>query len=132
MQRPARYRDVRAEVKRFLAARVEAALAAGIARGRDRPRSRHRLRQDVAHNLALLAHVSTLAALGYPVVVGVSRKRFLGTSARRRPLRRGVDGTAAASLVAVAGGAGWCGCTTSAPMARASACRAGDLGGRHE
>jgi dihydropteroate synthase len=118
MDRLARYRDVTAEVKRFLSARIEAALAAGIPRGAIAIDPGIGFAKTSRHNLTLLAHVSELATLGFPVVVGVSRKRFLGgllgPSARAR-----TEGTVAASLIAVAGGARGVRVHDVAPMARA-------------
>jgi len=118
MDRLARYRDVTAEVKRFLSARIEAALAAGIPRGAIAIDPGIGFAKTLRHNLTLLAHVSELATLGFPVVVGVSRKRFLGgllgPSAQAR-----VEGTVAASLIAVAGGARGVRVHDVAPMAGA-------------
>lgn len=78
MQADTRYRDVVAEVHEFLGERAQAAEAAGV--------SRHRILldpgigfgKDVDGNLRLLRAVADLAALGYPVVVGASRKSFIG------------------------------------------------------
>jgi len=118
MDRLARYGDVTAEVKRFLSARIEAALDAGVSRRAIAIDPGIGFAKTSRHNLTLLAHVSELATLGFPVVVGVSRKRFLGgllgPSARAR-----AEGTVAASLIAVAGGARGVRVHEVAPMARA-------------
>jgi dihydropteroate synthase len=118
MNRLARYRDVTTEVKRFLSARIEAALDAGISRRAIAIDPGIGFAKTSRHNLTLLAHVSELATLGFPVVVGVSRKRFLrgllGPSAQAR-----AEGTVAASLIAVAGGARGVRVHEVAPMARA-------------
>jgi dihydropteroate synthase len=118
MQQLARYRNVVAEVKRFLSARVEAALAAGIPRGAIAVDPGIGFAKTLRHNLALLAHTSEIAALGFPVVVGVSRKGFLGRLLDRPPEEL-VGGTIAASLIAVAGGARGVRVHDVAPMARA-------------
>ncbi len=118
MQRLARYRDVVAEVKRFLSARIEAALAAGIQPGAIAVDPGIGFAKTLRHNLALLAHTSEIAALGFPVVVGVSRKGFLGKLLGQPPEKR-VEGTLAASLIAVAGGARGIRVHDVAPMARA-------------
>ena len=77
MQRHARYDDVVSDVCRELAG--AAARGRACRRAGDLARPGHRLRQDApAHNLALLAHLDAVVALGYPVCVGASRKRFLG------------------------------------------------------
>jgi dihydropteroate synthase len=118
MDRRARYKDVTAEVRQFLSARIEAALDAGILRGAIAIDPGIGFAKTSRHNLTLLAQVSELATLGFPVVVGVSRKRFLGgllgPSARAR-----AEGTVAASLIAVAGGARGVRVHDVAPMARA-------------
>ncbi len=57
------------------------------------------------HSLAVLRELRRVVALGYPVVVGVSRKRFIGQlSGVERPTERG-DGTTAANVLALAAGA---------------------------
>jgi dihydropteroate synthase len=104
MNRLARYRDVVGEVKRFLERRVEAALRAGIRERAIAVDPGIGFAKNPSHNLALLARIDEIAALGFPVLVGVSRKRFLG-----RLLGAGVeardDGTVAASLLALGAGA---------------------------
>lgn len=83
MQAAPRYDDVVAEVADFLAARAQAAMAAGVARERiwldpGVGFGKHRTR----HNLPLLAGLERIVALGYPVLLGVSRKSFIGAVAR--------------------------------------------------
>lgn len=78
MQRDTHYADVVAEVHAFLARRAAAALAAGVS-----PRCVFLdpgigFGKDVDGNLRLLGAVGDLASLGYPVVVGASRKSFIG------------------------------------------------------
>jgi dihydropteroate synthase len=118
MDRLARYRDVVGEVKRFLSVRIDAALAAGIRRSAIAIDPGIGFAKTMRHNLALLAHVSELVELGFPVVVGVSRKRFLGSLLDLPPAAR-VEGTIAASLIAIAGGARAVRVHDVAPMARA-------------
>lgn len=79
MQRQPHYDDVLSEVEGFLRQRVEAARAAGVEAGRillDPGIGFGKRRQD---NLGLLAGLGRLAALGYPLVLGTSRKRFMGS-----------------------------------------------------
>jgi dihydropteroate synthase len=76
MQVAPHYDDVVAEVSRFLAARVEAAAAGGVEEIWIDPGIG--FGKTTAHNLQLLRHVDRLVALGSPVVVGTSRKSFLG------------------------------------------------------
>ncbi len=105
MNRLARYRDVVGEVKRFLEQRIAAAIRAGIPRQAIAVDPGIGFAKTLEHNLALLARIGEIAALGVPVVVGVSRKRFLGRLLDDRPVDRRVEGTIAAALLAVAGGA---------------------------
>lgn len=78
MQQAPHYDDVVAEVKAFLEERVEFALAAGIARERLIVDPGIGFGKTIEHNLELLARLEELAALGLPVLVGTSRKAFLG------------------------------------------------------
>jgi len=77
MQQNPWYRDVLAEVGEFLIGRAEAAMAAGVARERIQLDPGIGFGKTLAHNLALLAGLERLTALGFPVVLGVSRKRFI-------------------------------------------------------
>jgi dihydropteroate synthase len=105
MQADPQYVDVVAEVRDFLAERLAAAEAAGIVRERVILDPGIGFGKRLEHNLALLASVERLAALGRPVLVGPSRKRFIGElSGERDPRRRGA-GTIAACLAARHGGA---------------------------
>lgn len=73
----ANYQEVAAEVARELQARVEAALAAGMPRERIVLDPGFGFSKNMAQNWQLAAGLSAVEALGYPVMVGVSRKRFL-------------------------------------------------------
>ena len=79
MQAEPRYQDVVAEVAAFLAERAPAAVAAGVARDKiwldpGIGFGKHMIR----HNLPLLAGLQAIVALGFPVLLGVSRKSFIG------------------------------------------------------
>lgn len=76
MQHGPRYDDVVREVRDFLVARAEAGRASGVDDVWIDPGIG--FGKSTAHNLALLARLGELVATGYPVVVGTSRKRFLG------------------------------------------------------
>jgi len=76
MQADPRYDDVVGEVADFLARRAEAGTEAGVGEVWIDPGIG--FGKTAEHNLALLAGLSRLADLGYPVLVGASRKRFLG------------------------------------------------------
>jgi dihydropteroate synthase len=78
MQQDPRYDDVVAEVRRFLRERSEAARAAGIEPERLAVDPGIGFGKALEHNLLLLRNVDAFASLGRPVVVGPSRKRFLG------------------------------------------------------
>jgi len=78
MQRDTAYADVVAEVHAFLAERAAAAVRAGIPRERVLLDPGIGFGKDAAGNLALLRALPDLAALGHPVVVGASRKSFIG------------------------------------------------------
>lgn len=76
MQQLPRYGDVVTEVRDFLLERAQRAVANGVGEVWIDPGIG--FGKTAAHNLALLAHLDQLVATGFPVVVGTSRKRFLG------------------------------------------------------
>jgi dihydropteroate synthase len=78
MQLEPRYDDVVSEVAAFLEERLAAAVAAGIPEGNVCLDPGIGFGKTLEHNLELLARIDELAAFGRPVVVGASRKRFLG------------------------------------------------------
>jgi dihydropteroate synthase len=77
MQADPRYEDVATEVFAYLAERAEAAISAGVARERIRLDPGIGFGKTVRHNLALIRNLDRLAALGFPVLLGVSRKRSI-------------------------------------------------------
>ena len=77
MQAAPRYDDVLAEVCAFLRDRAEAALAAGVGRERIWLDPGIGFGKTLEHNLALMASLPALVALGFPVLLGASRKRFI-------------------------------------------------------
>jgi len=105
MQAAPGYTDVVTEVAAFLAARAAAAEEAGVARAAIVLDPGIGFGKTVAHNLALLARLDALVDLGYPVLVGVSRKGFIGQLLGGRPPADRLLGTAAALAAAVAHGA---------------------------
>jgi dihydropteroate synthase len=104
MQDDPRYDDVVAEVAAFLAERVRAAQAAGIADDAICIDPGIGFGKTGEHNLSLLHHLDAIVAVGPPVVVGVSRKRFLGAIIGDQDRPRAVA-TAAANVEAVRRGA---------------------------
>jgi dihydropteroate synthase len=105
MQQDPCYGDVVAEVVEFLRARAAAAEAAGVARDAIVLDPGIGFGKTVAHNCLLLRRLDALAALGYPVLVGVSRKGFIGQMLGGRAPEERLFGTAAALALAVGAGA---------------------------
>ena len=105
MQAEPRYGDVVGEVTSFLAERAAAARAAGIAPEGIVLDPGIGFGKTVDQNCRLIRRLDALVALGYPVLVGVSRKSFLGRLLGGRDVGARLFGTAAAVALAVAGGA---------------------------
>ena len=104
MQEAPHYDDVVAEVKEYLRGRIEAAEWAGI-----RPQALAidpgiGFGKNLEHNLALIRHLDALADLGRPILVGPSRKRFIG-AILDLPEGERVEGTAGAVAWLVGRGA---------------------------
>jgi dihydropteroate synthase len=104
MQDDPRYDDVVAEVESFLAERADLAVAAGVARERIALDPGIGFGKTLAHNLALLRALPRLARLG-PLLLGVSRKRFLGALTGREVAEDRVAASVAAALYCYRGGA---------------------------
>ena len=118
MQKRPSYGDVVAEITAFLQERRDAAIAAGVAA--------HRILLDPglgfgktdSHNLTLLRETARLAAIGSPLVIGASRKAFIGrVTGEIEPMNR-IFGTAAAVAWSVANGAGIVRVHDAGPMKR--------------
>jgi len=105
MQRDPRYGDVVDDVKAFLAARLAFAVDTGIAAERVWLDPGIGFGKTIDHNLELLARLHEIVALGRPVVVGTSRKSFLGTITGRDDAADRVPGTIATNVLALARGA---------------------------
>ena len=105
MQAAPAYEDVVAEVRRFLAGRVEACVAAGIARERICVDPGIGFGKLPEHNLALLAGLGRLADPAIPVLVGVSRKSLIGIITGRPAAERLAGSVAFAALAASRGAA---------------------------
>ena len=104
MQSEAVYDDVVSEVKAFLEERLSAAIAAGIAEERIMLDPGIGFAKTLAHNLELLRRLDELVALGRPVVIGTSRKSFLGRLTGRDAGDR-LPGTIATNVLALERGA---------------------------
>ena len=104
MQREPSYRDVVDDVKAFLSERMAFAVAHGIREDRIWLDPGIGFGKTIDHNLELLARLGEIVALGRPVVVGTSRKSFLGAITGREAGER-VAGTIATNVLALAAGA---------------------------
>lgn len=104
MQDDPRYDDVVAEVFEFLATAVQRCIAAGIAPGRVLLDPGFGFGKTTRHNLELLGALAEFRALGRPILVGASRKAFLGAiSGIEAPAGRQAPSVAAAVLAVHAG-----------------------------
>lgn len=101
MQQNPRYDDVVEEVYAFLSERIEASIRAGIDETRLIVDPGIGFGKTLAHNLALLAGLARFCDLGRPVLLGVSRKRFIAAIDREEPAEERLGGSIAAVL------AGW-------------------------
>ncbi|WP_229374962.1 dihydropteroate synthase [Streptomyces spirodelae] len=113
MQANAVYDDVVTDVVDELSLRIEAALQAGVPPGCLIVDPGLGFAKTAGHNWELLARLGEVAALRYPLLVGASRKSFLGSlladpeTGESRPARLRDPATAAVSVLAAAQGA-WC------------------------
>jgi dihydropteroate synthase len=101
--RPA-YRDVVAEVGAFLADRAEQARRAGVAAERIVVDPGHDFHKNTYHSLELTRRLRELTGLGYPVLVALSNKDFIGETLAA-PLDQRLEGSLAATVVSVLNGA---------------------------
>jgi dihydropteroate synthase len=104
MQAAPTYADVVVEVRDFLAARAAACVAAGVTRDRIVVDPGFGFGKTVEHNLTLLARLGDIAALGFPVLAGWSRKSSLGRITGR-PADDRLAASVAAAILAVQRGA---------------------------
>jgi dihydropteroate synthase len=103
MQADPTYDDVVGEVRAFLVERAEAALAAGVREVWIDPGIG--FGKTAEHNLTLLRRLDELVASGYPVVVGTSRKSFLGRLTGGAPVEDRVEASVATALWSLERGA---------------------------
>jgi dihydropteroate synthase len=114
------YEDVVGEVKEFLRNRLEAAESCGVPRENIILDPGIGFGKTLEHNLTLLNNLSLLAELGRPLLVGVSRKSFLGKILKLEAPDR-LEGTIAASIVSILRGADLLRVHDVEPMKRAVA-----------
>jgi len=104
MQDDPTYGDVAEDVKAFLTERADAAVAAGVAEERIWLDPGIGFGKTLEHNLELLRRLGELRELGLPLVIGTSRKSFLG-KIDGSPVGERLGGTIASSVLAAAEGA---------------------------
>ncbi|WP_431894466.1 dihydropteroate synthase [Nonomuraea sp. bgisy101] len=112
MESRAVYTDVVAEVREELAKRVALVMAEGVAESQIVLDPGLGFAKNAEHNWALLAGIDKLAELGFPLLIGASRKRFLGrlladADGAPRPFDRSDHATSAVTALAAQAGA-WC------------------------
>jgi dihydropteroate synthase len=105
MQQDPRYEDVVSEVKAFLEERLAFAMGEGVAEKRVWLDPGIGFGKTVEHNLELLRRLGEIVAIGRPVVVGTSRKSFLGKLAGGRDEGERLPGTIATNVLALERGA---------------------------
>ncbi|WP_341365613.1 dihydropteroate synthase [Yoonia sp. BS5-3] len=98
MQDNPQYADVVLDVYDFLAERIAVAEAAGIARDKIIVDPGIGFGKTIAHNLALLRGIAVFHALGCPILLGASRKRFIGTIGGGTDATDRVSGSVAVAL----------------------------------
>ena len=105
MQQDPRYEDVVREVRDFLAERAERAIRAGVELENIILDPGIGFGKALEHNLKLLKRLDSLVELGFPVLVGVSRKSFLGKITGCEDPKSRLFGTMAANVLAYERGA---------------------------
>ncbi|ODS03709.1 dihydropteroate synthase [Methyloceanibacter marginalis] len=104
MQDNPTYDDVVLEVFDYLEARIEACEAAGIGRARIAADPGLGFGKTLGHNLAVLANLSLFHGLGVPLLVGASRKRFIGGLGQNKDPKSREPGSHAAAIASAAQG----------------------------
>lgn len=105
MQQQPRYRDVVAEVAEFLVGQAEALRSLGVGGERIVLDPGFGFGKALEHNLALFRSLPRFAALGYPLLVGVSRKSMIGALLGERPVAGRMVGSVTAAVLAARAGA---------------------------
>ena len=105
MQREPHYDDVTQEVRDFLGERAEYANAAGVAAENIVLDPGIGFGKTLAHNLTLLRRLDAIVGLGFPVLLGASRKRFIGAITGAEEAKGRVFGTVATTVLGYERGA---------------------------
>jgi len=104
MQESPRYKDVIGDIKRYLSDRIDAAERAGVSPRKIMIDPGIGFGKTKDHNLEIIARLSELRTLDKPIVIGVSRKAFIG-KITGMPVEDRLEGSVAAAILAVAHGA---------------------------
>jgi dihydropteroate synthase len=104
MQADPVYDSLMSEISNYLRDKAQAAMAAGVSRNKIIIDPGIGFGKTVEHNLEIINRVAEFKSLGYPVLIGPSRKSFIGKVLGLEPDQR-LEGTAAAIAACVAGGA---------------------------
>ena len=104
MQQNPTYDDAPVDIRDYLSARIAACEAAGIDRARIAVDPGIGFGKTIDHNLEILARLDEFHALGCPIVLGASRKSFIGTLSGETEAGRRAPGSVAAALAARAAG----------------------------
>ena len=104
MQKKPRYKDVVSEISEFLERQVAVAEEAGVSPGRIMVDPGIGFGKDLTHNLEILARLREIKSIGKPVVIGVSRKSFIGRLTGM-PAGQRLEGSIAAAVLAAYEGA---------------------------
>lgn len=125
MQQNPVYTDVVREIKEFLAERIAFAVACGVKKERILIDPGIGFGKTVAHNIEILRRLGELTELHCPIVIGTSRKSFIGwlggTGAEPLPVDKRLEGTIASNVIAVLNGAQVVRVHDVAPLKRALA-----------
>lgn len=105
MQKDPRYKDVVREVREFLSGRAEFAISSGVSFSNIILDPGIGFGKTLEHNLLLLKNLGDISALGFPVLVGASRKSFIGKLTGEEEAGSRVFGTVATSVLAYERGA---------------------------
>jgi dihydropteroate synthase len=105
MQQEPHYGDVVAEVKAFLKERAERVVEDGVTKDRIVLDPGFGFGKNLEHNLSLLRGLRSLAELGYPLLVGLSRKSMIGALTGAKSADDRLHGSVSAAVIAVQNGA---------------------------
>jgi dihydropteroate synthase len=105
MQQAPQYDDVVTDIHRFLADRAAACLAAGVSAERILVDPGIGFGKTVNHNLTILRRLREFRSLGYPILIGTSRKSTIGKVLGDLPAHERLEGTAATCACAILNGA---------------------------